>query len=157
MDKIYQYLRSSKENLQYIYSQNQLQRLCIIITSNTGFNRLVNTSTDANGDSHICADCNQRFHTNRSLNQHVRSCYLKNKNPDFQTPYERNTGNETIKHQKIQILRLVTVQLHHCDINGANIKIICLREIYLPLTKKQYTGRKIYCFYHRASRKEFHR
>ena len=29
--------------------------------SNTGFNRLVNTSTDANGDSRICANCNQLF------------------------------------------------------------------------------------------------
>ena len=73
--------------------------------SNTGFNRLVNTSTDANEDSRICADCNQRFHTNRSLNQHVRSCYLKNKNPDFQTPYERNKGNandQTPEHSNIE-------------------------------------------------------
>ena len=40
--------------------------------SNTGSNRLTNTSTDANGDSHICAECDRRFCMNRGLNEHLR-------------------------------------------------------------------------------------
>ena len=79
----------------------------------------------------ILADCDQRFHTNRGLNQDVRSCYLKNKNTIFKHRMKETKAMETIKRQKIQILRLVIVQLHHCDINRANIKIICLRE-FLP-------------------------
>ena len=35
--------------------------------SNTGSERLANTSTDANGDSHWCAECDQCFCTNRGL------------------------------------------------------------------------------------------
>ena len=41
--------------------------------SNTGSDRLVNASTDANGDSHICNKCDRRFRASRGLNQHVRS------------------------------------------------------------------------------------
>ena len=48
----------------------------------------------------------------------------------------------------IQILRFLIFQLHLCDINGPIIKIICFREIYLSLTKKLYTERKIYFYYH---------
>ena len=33
--------------------------------SNTGSDRLANASTDANGDSHVCAECDRRFRTNR--------------------------------------------------------------------------------------------
>ena len=101
--------------------------------SNTGSDRLANASTDANGDSHVCAECNRRFRTNRGLNQHLRSCYLKNKITDVQTPYERKedeANDQTSDDSHIEI------QLNHCDINGAIIKIICLREIYLSLTKK---------------------
>ena len=57
--------------------------------SNTGSDRSANASTDANGGSHVCAECNQRFRTNRGLNQHFRSCYLKNKINDVQKPYEK--------------------------------------------------------------------
>ena len=56
--------------------------------SNTGSDRLANASTDANGDSYVCAECDRRFPTNRGLNQHLRSCCLKNKITDVQTPYE---------------------------------------------------------------------
>ena len=34
-----------------------------------------------------------------------------------------------IRHLMTQILRFLISQLHHCNINGAIIKIICLREI----------------------------
>ena len=54
--------------------------------SNTGPDRLANASADANGDSHICADCDRRFRTSKRLNQHFRFCYLKNKISDAQTP-----------------------------------------------------------------------
>ena len=57
--------------------------------SNTGSDSLANASTDANGDSHVCAECDRRFVTNRGLNQHLKSCYLKKKITDVQTPYER--------------------------------------------------------------------
>ena len=56
--------------------------------SNTGSDRLANASTDANRDSHECAECERRFGTNRGLNQHFRSCFLKNKITDVQTPYK---------------------------------------------------------------------
>ena len=58
--------------------------------SNTGSYRLTNASVDANGDSHICVECDQHFHTNKGLNQHLRSIHLKNKTTDVQTPYEAN-------------------------------------------------------------------
>ena len=51
---------------------------------------ITNTSTDSNGHSHICVQCGRRFRTKRGLNQHLRSCYLKNKITDVQAPYERN-------------------------------------------------------------------
>ena len=51
------------------------------------------------------------------------------------------TTMQKTKHLMIQILRLLIFQTHHCNINRAVIKIICLREIYLSLTKKQY----VYC------------
>ena len=101
--------------------------------SNTGSDRLANASTDANGDSHVCAECDRRFRTNRGLNQHLRSRYLKNKITDVQTPYERKedkANDQTSDDSNIEI------QDMHCNINGAIIKIICLREIYLSLTKK---------------------
>ena len=101
--------------------------------SNTGSDKLANASTDANGDSHVCAECDRRFRTNRGLNQHLRLCYLKNKITDVQTTYERKedkANDQTSDDSHFEI------QLNHCDINGAIIKIICLREIYLSLTKK---------------------
>ena len=60
--------------------------------SNTGSDRLANASTDADGDSHVYAKCDRRFRANRGLNQHLRSCYLKKKITDVQTPYERKKG-----------------------------------------------------------------
>ena len=57
--------------------------------SNTGSNRLVNASTDVNGDSPLCVEYDRRFRTIRGFNQHYRSCYLKNRITDVQTPYER--------------------------------------------------------------------
>ena len=69
-----------------------MQRLYRSIISNTGSDRLANASTDANGDSHVYAECDRSFRTNRGLNQHLkhlRSCYLKNKITDVQPPYER--------------------------------------------------------------------
>ena len=35
-------------------------------------------------------DCDRRFRTNRGMNRHLRSCYLKNKITDVQAPYKRN-------------------------------------------------------------------
>ena len=58
--------------------------------SNTGFDRLANASTDADREPYICGECDRRFRTNRGLNQHFRSCYLKNKITNVQTPYKRN-------------------------------------------------------------------
>ena len=98
--------------------------------------------------SHICTKRNQSFRTNRGLNQHLRSCYLKNKITDVQIAYEKMKTRQTITRLVTQILRFLVFQLHRCNINGAIIKIICLREIYLLLTKKQCTGRKIYFYYH---------
>ena len=57
--------------------------------SNTGSNRLANASTDVNGDSPLCVEYDRRFRTIRGFNQHYRSCYLKNRITDVQTPYER--------------------------------------------------------------------
>ena len=51
--------------------------------SNTGSDRL------AYVDSHICPNCDRIFCRSRGLNQHLRSCYPKNKITDVQTPYER--------------------------------------------------------------------
>ena len=53
------------------------------------------------------------------VNQHLTLCFLKNNITDVQIP-----GSELL-------------QLHRCDINGTIIKIVCLREIYLLLTKKK--------------------
>ena len=103
--------------------------------SNTGSDRLANASADGNGDSHVCAECDRLFRTNRVLNQHLRSCYLKNKTTDVQTPYERNedkSNDQTTDDSNIEIQDISTPSL----INGAIIKITCLREIHLSLTKK---------------------
>ena len=61
--------------------------------SNTGCDKLANASTDENQDSRMCAECDQRFRTNRGLNQHLRSCYLMSKITDVQTLYERKEGD----------------------------------------------------------------
>ena len=93
--------------------------------SNTGSDRLANASTDANGDSHICAECNRRFRTNRDLNQHRRLCYLKNKITHVQTPYERNEGDandQTSDDLNIEIPDISTPSLRY---KWAIIKIIC--------------------------------
>ena len=103
--------------------------------SNTRFDRLASTSTDANGDFDICADCHRRVRTNRDLNQRLISCYLKNKITDVQAPYERNKDDEndqTPEDSNIEIPDISTPSLPY----RAIIKIICLREIYLLLTKK---------------------
>ena len=67
-----------------------MQKLCWSITSNNGNDRLTNASTDENGDSHICTDCDRPFRTNRAHNnKYLRSCSLKNRIIDVQIPYER--------------------------------------------------------------------
>ena len=61
----------------------------------------------------------------------------ENKITDVQAPYERKedeANDQTSGDSSIEIQDIST--LSHCDINGAIIKIICLREIYLSLTKK---------------------
>ena len=58
--------------------------LCRSIMSNTESEQLADASTDANGDSHICAECNRHFRTNRGLN----------KITDAQTPYDRNEDDD---------------------------------------------------------------
>ena len=58
--------------------------------SNTESDRLANANTNANGDSHIRADC---FSTNRGLNQHLRLCYLKKKTANAPPPYKRNKSD----------------------------------------------------------------
>ena len=52
--------------------------------SNTQSEQLDSASTDANGDSHICAECNRRLRTNRGFN----------KITDVQTPYDRNEDDD---------------------------------------------------------------
>ena len=84
--------------------------------SNTGSNRLVKASTDANGNSHVCAECDWHFHTNRGLNQHLRSCYLKNKITDVQTPYERKedeANDQTSDDSNIEIQDISTSSLRY--------------------------------------------
>ena len=93
---------------------------------------------------YACANWDQRFRTNRGLNQHLRSCYLKNKISNVQTRMKEMKAMQKTKHLMIQILRFLIFQLHHCDINGSIIKIICLREIYLSLMKNSILDKKIY-------------
>ena len=87
--------------------------------SNTGSDRLANASTDANGDSHVCAECDRSFRTNRGLNQHLkhlRSCYLKNKITDVQTPYERKedeANDQTSDDSNIEIQDISTPSLQY--------------------------------------------
>ena len=79
--------------------------------SNTGSERLANASADANGDSHVCAECDRRFLTNRGLNQHPGSCYLKKKITDVQTPYERKedeANDQTSDDSNIEIQDIST-------------------------------------------------
>ena len=84
--------------------------------SNTGSDRLPKASTDANGDSHICAECDRRFRTNRGLNRHLRSCYLKNKMTNVQTSYERNEDDakdQTSDDSNIEIPDISTLSLRY--------------------------------------------
>ena len=84
--------------------------------SNTGSDRLANASTDANGDSYVCAECDRRFRTNRGLNQHLRSGYLKNKITDVQAPYERKedeANDQTSGDSNINIHDILTRSLHY--------------------------------------------
>ena len=84
--------------------------------SNTGSERLANASADANGDSHVCAECDRRFLTNRGLNQHPRSCYLKKKITDVQAPYERNedeANDQTSDDSNIEIQDISTQSLRY--------------------------------------------
>ena len=115
--------------------------------SNTRFDRLASASTDANGHFHICADCHQRVRTNRDLNQRLISCYLKNKITNVQALHERNKDDEndqTPKDSNIEIPDISTPSLPY----RAIIKIICLREIYLSLTKKiVYWQKNLFCYY----------
>ena len=85
--------------------------------SNTGSDSLANTSTDANRDSHVRVKCDRRF------NQHLRSCYLKNKIIDVQTPSERNqtpyernkdeANNQTSDDSNIEIPDISTLSLRY--------------------------------------------
>ena len=71
----------------------------------------------------------------RDLNQRLISCYLNNKITDVQALYERNKDDEkdqTPEDSNIEIPDISTPSLPY----RAIIKIICLREIYLSLTKK---------------------
>ena len=84
--------------------------------SNTGSDRLAKASTDANRDSHIWAECDRCFRTNRGLNQHLRSCYLNNKIIDVQSPYERNkdeANDLTSDDLNIEILDISTPSLRY--------------------------------------------
>ena len=66
--------------------------------SSTGSSRLANASTDANGNSHISAECDRCFCTNRGLNQHVRSGYLKKKSLMFKHHMKEIKTMQKIKH-----------------------------------------------------------
>ena len=84
--------------------------------SNTGSERLENAKTDANGDSDICADCDRRFLEKRGLNQHLRSCYLKNKITEIQTSYEKNKDDanaQTSDDSNNEIPDISTPSLRH--------------------------------------------
>ena len=84
--------------------------------SNTGSDRSANASTDANGGSHVCAECNQRFRTSRGLNQHFRSCYLKNKINDVQKPYEKKkdgANDQTSDDSNIEIQDITAQSLRY--------------------------------------------
>ena len=83
----------------FILNLEQISNLILVVQlltlnrwflAGTDVQDITNTSTDSNGHSHICVQCGRRFRTKRGLNQHLRSCYLKNKITDVQTPYERN-------------------------------------------------------------------
>ena len=84
--------------------------------SNTGSDRLANASTDANGDSHVCAKCDRCFLKNRGLNQHLRSCYLKSKITGVQTPYGRKedeANGQTSDDPNIEIQDISTLSLRY--------------------------------------------
>ena len=118
--------------------------------SNTGSDRLANTSTDPNGDSHVCAEYGRRFQrSNRGLNQHLRSCYLKNKITDVQAPYERKedkANDQTSGDSNSGIHDILTLSLQYKWGNYQDY--LFERNLYLSLTKKQYNGRKICLYYH---------
>ena len=78
------------------YNQNQLWMLCGSITSNTG--------SDANGDSHICADCHRHFRQNRGNNQHLISC-SNSSSLIFKHHWKEIKTLQMIEHLMIQILR----------------------------------------------------
>lgn len=46
--------------------------------SNTEAERIVNTNNEAIGDSRKRDDCERSLYEQRSFNQHLRSCHLKN-------------------------------------------------------------------------------
>ena len=106
--------------------------------SNTRSDRFANSSTDANGDFHICVECDRHFCTNRGHNQHLRLCYLKNKIIDVQTPYERNEDDATDQtpddsNTEIPDNSTYDILLRY---KWAIIKINFLREIYFPFREK---------------------
>ena len=106
--------------------------------SNTRSDRFANSSTDANGDFHICVECDRHFCTNRGRNQHLRLCYLKNKIIDVQTPYERNeddANDQTPDDSNIEIPGNSTSDIL-LRYKWAIIKINFLREIYFPFREK---------------------
>lgn len=123
-------------------------RLCGSITSNTG--------SDANGDSHICADCDRHFRQNRGNNQHLISC-SNSSSLIFKHHWKEIKTLQMIEHLRIQILRFYIFQLHHCNINGAVIKIFCLRKIYLSLRINSILEEKPIFITIWTSGKELHR
>ena len=103
--------------------------------SKTGSERLANAKTDANGDSHICADCERRFLKKRGLNQHLRSCYLKNKITEVQTSYEKNeddANDQTSDDSNNEIPDISTPSLRHKLDSYQD----CLFERNISLAKK---------------------
>ena len=58
----------------------------------------------------------QRFCTNRDLNQHLRSCYLKSKITDVQTPYERkeDEANDKTSDDSNNAIPDVSTPSHRC-------------------------------------------
>ena len=119
--------------------------------------KTVNARKDASGDWQICSDCEQSFHIDRGLNQHLRSFHLKKKLPLMLKHQGKHQQQQQQQQQQKHLQKKYqlpkrnmkrAIQVHPCDINGASIKIIYSGEIYLLLTKISYTGKRVYFCYH---------
>ena len=109
--------------------------------SNTESDKFTNTTTDANGDSHVCDEFDWRFSTNRAFNEHLRSCYLKKKITDVQSPHERNQGdrNDQTSDSNIEISDISTPSLRYKWANYQDY--LCERNLSLAYKKIVY-GKK---------------